>query len=215
MKFCQLRIEGDLRAHRVAPILGKTMKLRYSTAYIALVIFAAGCDKPKDNAPPPVRDEDNPIMKIPESYADKDGLVSLTFDIEKLTPPEQFGQDATFMEQKGRHKYTVMQFNVTVGRPVQKAPFHSSGGGGDQFLQVLDELFGTKAKPRSMHPSTLFEQEVVEGDPTKLDKGPATLKMKHSNGAQFLLIIDLKNKNVEFREVDKNFRLPILQAFTN
>jgi hypothetical protein len=190
------------------------MKLQYSSILIGLVILGTACDKPKDNAPPPVRDEDNPIMQIPESYADKDGLVSLTFDIEKFIDPKQFGQDATFMELKGRHKYTVMQFNVTVGRPVQKVPFSSMGGGGDQFLQVLDELFETKAKPRSMHPSTLFEQEPIEGDPTKLDKGPATLKMKHANGAQFLLIVDMKAKKVEIREVNKNFRRQILQAFT-
>ena len=179
------------------------------------VILVPACDKPKENAPPPVRDEDNPIMQIPESYADKDGLVSLTFDIEKFIDPKQYGQDATFMELKGRHKYTVMQFDITVGRPVQKIPFGSKGGGGDQFLQVLDELFELKAKPRSMRPSTLFEQEPLEGNPIELDKGPAKLKMKHANGAQFLLIVDMKAKKVEIREVNKNFRRQILQALTN
>lgn len=42
------------------------------------------CKKPAD-APPPVRDEDNPVMKLPEACADKDGRVSLTFDIAKFT----------------------------------------------------------------------------------------------------------------------------------
>jgi hypothetical protein len=178
-------------------------------ALMICLICLPACNKRVDNAPPPVRDEDNPIMQIRESYAEKDGLVSLTFDIEKFIDPKQYGQGATFMNLKGRNKYTVMQFDLTVGRHGEVI---SSMDGGQQFLKVLDELFDMKAKPSSMRPSTHFEHNIVEGNPIELEKGPATVKLKHANGAQFLLIVNMQTKKVEFREVNKNFRRQILQA---
>lgn len=67
------------------------MKLQCASIFIAMVTFAAGCDKPKQETPPPIADEDNSIMQIPASYADKDENMSLTFDRER--PPAPIAAD--------------------------------------------------------------------------------------------------------------------------
>jgi hypothetical protein len=55
--------------------------------------------------------------------------------------------------------------------------------------------------------------EAVEGDASELDKGPAKVKAIHANGAQFLVIVDMKQKKVEIREIDKKYRQQIIDAF--
>jgi hypothetical protein len=63
-------------------------------ALVVSVVLIPACNKPADKAPPPMRDKDNPVLKLPEACADKDGLVSLTFDIAKFTDPKQYGGGA-------------------------------------------------------------------------------------------------------------------------
>jgi hypothetical protein len=89
------------------------------------------CTKPADKAPPPVRDEDNPVMKLPEAYADKDGLVSLTFDIAKFTDAKQYGGGATPLTLEARHKYTAMHFDIVVSKF------------GVSFLGSADQFYGS------------------------------------------------------------------------
>jgi hypothetical protein len=202
--------EGFPEGRSVALAQGVTMKTKYLP--LLLLLLAPACNKPAPpNATP--QQQHNPVLDLPEAYAEKDGLVSLTFDVAKFIPPEQYGQGATHLTLEARHDYTTMRFDVTVGRHGE--PFGSMGGTGDQFLRVLDELFGTNAKPRGMRPSTHFTHEVLEGDPTELNKGPAKLKLTHANGAQFLLLVDMKAKKVEIRESGKKYRRQIIQAFQN
>jgi hypothetical protein len=177
---------------------------------VASVLLLAGCEKKKD-APPPMRDEDNPIMKLPEAVSQtEDGLYSFKFTIEKFTDPKQYGQGATFMTIAARHKSMPMRFDITVGR--HGVPF-TNPGGGDQFYRELGDLFGIKPQPPAMRASTQFDHEVLEGDPTELEKGPAKLLVKHRNGARFQMIVDMQKKTVEIREIDKKYRQQIMDAF--
>ncbi len=174
------------------------------------LLLLPACNKPADKAPPPVPDSENPVLKLPEAYAEKDGLVSLTFDIAKFTDPKQYGGGATPMTLEARHRYTTMRFDIVVSK---FGVSFMGGGTADQFYQVLDELFDTKTKPLGMRALAKFDVEVLEGDASELNKGPAKIKVKHSNGAQFLLIVDMKAKKAEIREIDKKYRKQIMQAF--
>src|SRR5262245_47906740 len=158
------------------------MKTKYPLLLLLLLLVPA-CTKPAPPNPPSQDQQHNPVLDLPEAYAEKDRLVSLTFNIARFIGPEQYGQGATHMTLEARHEYTTMRFDITVGR--HGVPFGSMGATGDQFFRVLDQLFGTNARPRGMRPSTHFTHEVLEGNPIELDRGPAKLKLIHSNGAQF------------------------------
>jgi hypothetical protein len=175
---------------------------------VAVAFLLVGCAKTSTTAPPPVPNSEDPVMKLPEAYADKGGLVSLTFDIASFIDPKKYG-GATKMTIEARHKYTAMRFDIVVSQ--FEASFNNTGMG-DQFYQVLDELFGVKEKHRGMRALTKFNVETLEGDASDLDKGPAKLKLIHANGAQFLLIVDMKAKKVELREIDKKYRKLIIDA---
>jgi hypothetical protein len=79
-------------------------------AFAAGLLLLPACDNPSRKLRRPVRDEDNPIMQIQESYANMDGLVSLTFDIEKSIDPKEYGQDASLVKprRKGFAKRSVL-----------------------------------------------------------------------------------------------------------
>jgi hypothetical protein len=189
---------------------GRTTTMKHKL--LMLILLLPACSKPApQNPPPPQEQPRNPVLDLPEAYAEKDGLVSLTFNIAKFIGPERYGQGATHMTLEARHRYTTMRFDIVVGR--HGVPFMSGGGTGDQFYRVLDELFGTNTKPLVMRALTHFKHEVLEGDPTELNKGAVKLKLMHANGAQFLLIVDMKAKKVEIREINKKYRGQIIQAF--
>jgi hypothetical protein len=179
---------------------------------LVLLLLVPACNKPaQKNPPPPQEQQRNPVLDLPEAYAEKAGLVRLTFRVPKFIGPKQYGQGATLMTLEARHQYTTMRFDIVVGR--NGVAFMSPGGTGDQFYQVLDQVLKTKSKPRTMRAATDFKHEVLKGNPTELDKGPVKLQLKHANGARFLLIVDLKAKKVTIREIARKYRRRIIQAF--
>jgi len=83
--------------------------------------------------------------------------------------------------------------------------YRSTGPESDAFVQVLDELYGTKVKPK------------VEGDPRDLAKGPVKIKLffesdKQEDYAELFTNIELAAHRLEVHEKDEEYRLPVVRA---
>ena len=107
----------------------------------------------------------------------------------------------------------VSTFLCNLSLTFRRAPLWPGGGLGSHPLNVQSSsrlLSATHHLPRVARASTSqrsFPQQDGQGA-THL-----TLEARHDCGAQFLLIVDVKAKKVEIREIDKKYRRQIIQAF--
>lgn len=95
--------------------------------------------------------------------------------------------------------------------------YRSTGVEGDAFLQVLDELYGTKVNPKAMSKETQFTGISLEGDPRDLAKGPVKIKLFFESGgpddyAELFTDIELTEHRLEVSEKDESYRLPLVRA---
>src|SRR5205814_10246977 len=95
--------------------------------------------------------------------------------------------------------------------------YHSVGADSDAFVQVLDELYGTKIGPKAMAQETRFTGISLEGDPHDLSKGPVKIKTfyesgKESDYAEFFTDIDLAAHRIEVHEKDEEYRPAVVRA---
>jgi len=95
--------------------------------------------------------------------------------------------------------------------------YRSTGADSDAFIQVLDELYGTKVGPKAMGRETQFTGISLEGDPRDLAKGPVKIKLffesdKEDAYAELFTNIELAAHRLEVREKDESYRLPVLRA---
>jgi hypothetical protein len=95
--------------------------------------------------------------------------------------------------------------------------YRSTGPESDSFLQVLDELYGTKLSPKAMGGETRFAAISLEGDPRDLDKGPVKIKLFYEGAgqddyAELYTNIELAARRLEVREKDEEYRLPVVKA---
>lgn len=98
-----------------------------------------------------------------------------------------------------------------------KVTFHSIGPESDTFLQVVDELYGTKLNPKAMRTDTVFAGLSLEGDPNDLAKGAVKIKLfyesdKEDEYAELFTNIELAGQRLEIAEKDESYRLPIVKA---
>ncbi|MGO8929175.1 MAG: hypothetical protein ACLQU3_20100 [Limisphaerales bacterium] len=95
--------------------------------------------------------------------------------------------------------------------------YRSTGGGSDVFVQVLDELYGTKLSPKSMGTETRFTGISLGGNPRDLAKGPVRIKLFFESGgqddyAELFTNVELAAHRLEVHEKDEAYRLPIIKA---
>ena len=95
--------------------------------------------------------------------------------------------------------------------------YRSTGPDSDAFVQVLDELYGTKVKPKAMVRETRFTGISLEGDPRDLAKGPVKIKLffesdKQEDYAELFTNIELAAHRLEVHEKDEEYRLPVVRA---
>ena len=95
--------------------------------------------------------------------------------------------------------------------------YRSTGSDSDAFVQVLDELYGTKLTPKRMATEARFTGISLEGDPRDLTKGPVKIKLFFESGgeddyAELYTNIELAVRRLEVHEKDEDYRLPIIRA---
>lgn len=95
--------------------------------------------------------------------------------------------------------------------------YRSTGSESDAFLQVLDELYGTKLNPTAIGAETRFTGISLGGDPRDLTKGPVKLKLFFESGgqddyAELFTNIELAAHRLEVHEKDESYRSPVIRA---
>src|SRR5712671_386466 len=97
--------------------------------------------------------------------------------------------------------------------------YRSVGPTSDAFVRVLDEVYGTKTKPKAMARDTTFAAISLGGDPRDLAKGPVQMKLFYEatdqdSYAELFTNIDSRLRRVEIREKDEEYRSPIVRALS-
>jgi hypothetical protein len=95
--------------------------------------------------------------------------------------------------------------------------YRSTGADSDAFVQVLDELYGSKVGPKAMAREVRFSAISLEGDPRDLAKGPVKIKLffesdKEDDYAELFTNVELGARRLEVREKDQEYRRPLVRA---
>ncbi len=205
-----------------------------ASALIGVLWLFAGCDKSRENQPPtpPVAAPPEVVALTgpPEITAEtEEGFVDLLFYIAEH---QSLADGSHSLVAAGRHKGRAVGFQVVVGTtwtkgkpdkdvPVDIRPgavlYRSIGAESDAFLQVLDDLYGTKVHPKAMVGERRFAAISLSGDPKNLAAGPVKIKLFYEPGpddryAEFFTNIDLARRRLEFREKDPEYRKPVVRA---
>jgi len=159
-----------------------------------------GCGKqPQQQHPQATQQERSsiPLTKPPEVTSEsEEGFHDLVFYIqEHKTQPD----GTQTIRGAGTHKGRQLGLEVTLGSTWQAGSlgqgtplvtyrgtvtYRSTGPESDAFLQVLDELYGTKLGPKAMGTETPFTGISLGGDPRDLTKGPVKIKLFFESGGQ-------------------------------
>lgn len=95
--------------------------------------------------------------------------------------------------------------------------YRSTGPDSDAFVQVLDQLYGTKVNPKAMARETRFTGISLEGDPRDLGKGSVKIKLffeseKEDDYGELYTNIQLGAHRLEVHEKDEGYRSPVVRA---
>jgi hypothetical protein len=202
---------------------------------IAVGLFSflfGGCSK--QPAPPPQTSAQSqpskPLAAPPEvTSQSEEGFHDLLFYIEEH---KQMRDGSQSIRGLGTHQGRVLGLDVILGPSWQAGSlgknvplvtyrgivtYRSTGSDSDTFLQVLDELYGTKLTPKAMATETRFTGISLGGDPRDLTKGPVKIKLFFESGgpddyAELYTNIELAARRLEVHEKDEGYRLPVIRA---
>ncbi len=95
----------------------------------------------------------------------------------------------------------------------------SLGQASDALVQAIDRLYVTKAGAHRMQRATRFTGISLGGNPSRLDAGPAKIKLffeSEAEGryAELFLNIDVQAKSIELNEKDEDYRRPVVLALS-
>jgi hypothetical protein len=161
----------------------------------------------------------------------EEGFYDLIFYIREY---QKLPTGAQRIRGEGLHKGRQLGFEVTfdpvwksgtLGKDVPITTYRSTityrsiGAESDTFVQVLDELYGTKINPRKMASETRFSAISLGGDPGDLSQGPVKIKLffesdVESEYAELYTNVDLKNHRLEVHEKDDGYRLAVVKDLT-
>jgi hypothetical protein len=171
-----------------------------------------------------------PLAGPPEvTSEEEEGFHDLVFYIQEHKRLPDGSQNISAL---GTHKGRQLGFEVLLGATWQSGSlgkgipiethrgnvtYRSTGPDSDAFIQVLDELYGTKLSPKEMGRETQFNGISLEGDPGDLAKGPARIKLffesdKEEAYAELFTNIELAAHRLEFREKDEGYRSAVIKA---
>ena len=206
---------------------------RHLLVTLGLVSFLlGGCGK-QPASPPPTSGQSQlskPLTAPPEvTLESEEGFNDLLFYVEEH---KRLPDGSQSIRGSGTHKGRALGLEVILG-PTWEAgslgkdvplvtyrgivTYRSTGPGSDAFVQVLDELYGTKLTPRAMATEARFTGISLAGDPRDLTKGPVKIKLFFESGgqddyAELYTNIELAARRLEVHEKDEGYRLPVIKA---
>jgi hypothetical protein len=207
---------------------------RYLLAIMGIFAFLfGGCGRQASFSPQtraPVQPS-KPLAAPPEvtSEEEEGGFHDLVFYIQEQ---KRLPDGSQSIRSVGTHKGRQIGFEVVLGPSWQSGSlaktvslamyrgivtYRSTGADSDAFVQVLDELYGTKIGPKAMARQVQFSGISLEGDPRDLAKGPAKIKLFFESGgqddyAELFTNIELNARRLEVREKDEGYRSPVVKA---
>jgi hypothetical protein len=171
----------------------------------------------------------SPSEALPEITSLTEGdFVDLVFRVQDHKTSADGSQ---VIRASGLHKGRKVGFDVVLsgswkkGRPGKDfrietglVAYRSIGPESDAFLQILDELYRTNARPKAMAADTLFAAVSLEGNPGDLASGPVKIKLFYGKDdedryAELYTNIDLSARKLEVREKDADYRNQVVRAF--
>jgi len=93
----------------------------------------------------------------------------------------------------------------------------STGSESDEFVRLIDQLYGTKLGPSSFNAQTKFTAISLEGNPQRLSAGQVKLKLffeakDEARYAEAFLNVDVAKSRVYLREKDPDYRTALVLA---
>jgi hypothetical protein len=211
-----------------------------ATARHLLVIMSifsflfGGCDsQPQQPPKPEAKRQQRPAIALTRSpeitSASEEGFHDLILYIQEHKRPADGTQT---LRSSGTHEGRQLGLEVilgatwktgSLGKDVPLATYRgtvtyrSTGPESDAFLQVLDELYGTKLTPKAMATETRFTAISLGGDPRDLGKESVKIKLFfESSGqddyAELYTNIELAAHKLEIREKDESYRSAVVRA---
>ena len=195
----------------------------------SLLLGGCGRQPQPPKTPPPGRPS-IPLAKPPEVTSEaEEGFPDLVFYIQERKAQPDGTQT---LRGAGTYKGRQLGLEVTLvptwqagslGKDIPlvtyrgAVTYRSTGPESDAFVQVLDELYGTKLGPKAMGAETRFTGIALGGDPRDLAKGPVKIKLFFESGgqddyAELYTNIELAARRLEIHEKDESYRLPIIKA---
>jgi hypothetical protein len=204
-----------------------------SHSIILAALLLGGCTK----TPVPTPQASETVEQVvqleesPEVTSESDeGYYDLLFFVEehKVLP-----DGSQSIRVSGKHKGRQLGFELVLGsgwKSGSVAPevpivtyqgsvlYRSIGEDSDAFVQVLDELYGTKLNSKTMRKEIPFTAISLEGNPQDLAKGITKIKLffegdNEEEYAELFTNIHLSVRRLEFREKDEEYRPAIVKAF--
>jgi hypothetical protein len=191
-----------------------------------------GCSKQPAPSPQPAArvQPSKPLAAPPEVTSEEEkGLHDLVFYVQEH---KRLPDGSQSIRGSGTHKGRSLGLEVVLGPSWQAGSlgkdtplvtyrgvviYRSTGSDSDAFVEVLDELYGTKLSPKAMNRETQFTGISLEGDPRDLAKGPVKIKLffeseKEDDYAELFTNIEFSAHRLEVHEKDEGYRAPIIKA---
>ena len=159
-----------------------------------------------------------------------DGFVDLSFALESRKQGPRVGERLVAI---GADKDRPVAFTIVIEpgwKDVKLAgldiPTHqgsivieSLGEASDALVQAIDRLYATGIGAKTMQSATRFSGISLGGDPSRLDVGPAKIKLFFESEvsgryAELFLNIDVQAKSIELNEKDEDYRRPVVLALS-
>ncbi|MEK7469703.1 MAG: hypothetical protein AAB074_20205 [Planctomycetota bacterium] len=121
---------------------------------------------------------------------------------------------------KGLHDGREMEFEILYGSTARRVvEIRRSGASSDEFVKVLDKLFGTGLSPEAMSTSCQFSRVVLSGDPAHPESATMSTKLFHTSGDESLyfelyLNFDLPTRRLELKEKDSEYREAVMKVLS-
>ena len=206
---------------------------RHLIAIMGIFSFLfGGCSKQPASSPQDTAQvqQAKPLAAPPEVTSEsEEGFHDLLFYIQDF---KRLPDGSQSIRGSGTYKGRQLGFEIVLG-PAWKAgslgkdvplmtyqgviTYRSIGADSDTFVQVLDELYGTKLSPKAMSGEVRFTGISLGGDPRDLQSGPVKIKLffesdKQDEYAELFTNIQLADHRLEVHEKDPDYRLAVVKA---
>jgi hypothetical protein len=168
-------------------------------------------------------------LDLPDVTAEaEEGFVDLDLRLIRSAAEDEGGHQ---VEAWGQHRGRPVAFAATLEPVWEPQPIEdtsdywywgwvvlqSVGSASDEFVRVLDTLYGTELGVQVMRRETRWRAVGLAHDPRRVSEQPVRMKLffEHDDEARYAevyLNIDFKAERVEFHEKDEEYRRPILLA---